>query len=152
MAVLGALGELRERGVPEVAVDVSEAGDVRGGAQPPPGRPDPGISPDLVTGLGADAAAETLVKALVRVGKDLGIPAAGGLDRVALGARPLAYVGCTLALGPFVAAPAPSAGLPWPGRGAGPSRRDGGGAGAKGGDRRSARAGGGNGRWPRPGR
>ena len=40
------------------------------------------IGPDLVAGLGVDAAAETLIKALVRIGTDLGIPvAADGIER-----------------------------------------------------------------------
>ncbi len=75
------------------------------------------IGPDLVAGLGVDAAAETLVKALVRVGKDLGIPVvADGIERA--GQRDLlAAMGCTLGLGPFVAAPVPPASSPaWPGR------------------------------------
>ena len=63
-------------------------------------------------GLGVDAAAETLVKALVRVGKDLGIPVvADGIERA--GQRDLlAAMGCTLGLGPFVAAPVPPASIP----------------------------------------
>jgi EAL domain-containing protein (putative c-di-GMP-specific phosphodiesterase class I) len=70
------------------------------------------IGPDLVAGLGVDAAAETLIKALVRVGKDLGIPVvADGIER-AEQRDLLAAMGCTLGLGPFVAAPVPPASLP----------------------------------------
>ncbi len=110
-AILRGLGELRERGV-RLAVDVSGAGYgtlarlshhpvdlIR-------------VGPDLVGGLGVDAAAETLIKALVRVGKDLGIPVvADGIER-AEQRDLLAAMGCTLGLGPFVAAPVPPASLP----------------------------------------
>jgi len=110
-AVLSALGELRERGV-RLAVDVSEAG--YGSLARLSHHPVDliRISPDLVAGLGVDAAAETLVKALVRVGKDLGIPVvADGIER-AEQRDLLAAMGCTLGLGPFVAAPVPPASIP----------------------------------------
>jgi diguanylate cyclase (GGDEF)-like protein/PAS domain S-box-containing protein len=110
-AVLSALGELRERGV-RLAVDVSEAG--YGSLARLSDHPVDliRISPDLVAGLGVDAAAETLVKALVRVGKDLGIPVvADGIER-AEQRDLLAAMGCTLGLGPFVAAPVPPASIP----------------------------------------
>ncbi len=108
--VLRGLGELREQGV-RLAVDVSAAGYgslarlshhlvdlVR-------------IGPDLVAGLGVDAAAETLVRALIRIGQDLGIPVvADGIERA--GQRDLlASMGCVLGMGMFVAGPVPPAGI-----------------------------------------
>jgi diguanylate cyclase (GGDEF)-like protein/PAS domain S-box-containing protein len=110
-AVLRGLGELRERGV-RLAVDVSAAGYgslARLGHHPVDLVR---IGPDLVAGLGVDAAAEILIKALVRVGKDLGIPVvADGIER-AEQRDLLAAMGCTLGLGPFVAAPVSPASLP----------------------------------------
>ena len=108
--VLRGLGELREQGV-RLAVDVSAAGYgslarlshhlvdlVR-------------IGPDLVAGLGVDAAAETLVRALIRIGQDLGIPVvADGIER-AEQRDLLASMGCVLGMGMFVAGPVPPAGI-----------------------------------------
>ena len=113
-AVLRGLGELRERGV-RLAVDVSAAGYgslARLGQHPVDLVR---IGPDLVAGLGVDAAAEILIRALVRVGRDLGIAVvADGIER-AEQRDLLAAMGCTLGLGPFVAAPAPPASsLAWP--------------------------------------
>ena len=102
--VLRGLGELRERGV-RLAVDVSAAG--YGSLARLSHHPVDlvRIGPDLVAGLGVDAAAETLIKALVRIGKDLGIPvAADGIER-AEQRDLLAAMGCVLGLGPFVAGP-----------------------------------------------
>ncbi|HEY5355107.1 MAG TPA: EAL domain-containing protein [Streptosporangiaceae bacterium] len=110
-AVLRELGELREQGV-RLAVDISGAGYgwlarlshhpvdlVR-------------IGPDLVAGLGADAAAETLIKALVQVGQDLGIQvAADGIERPEQRDL-LAVMGCALGLGPLVAGPVPPVTIP----------------------------------------
>jgi len=110
-AVLRELAELREQGV-RLAVDISDAGYgwlarlshhpvdlVRTG-------------PDLVAGLGVDAAAETLIKALVRVGQDLGIQvAADGIERPEQRDR-LAVMGCALGLGPLIAGPVPPITLP----------------------------------------
>jgi diguanylate cyclase (GGDEF)-like protein/PAS domain S-box-containing protein len=110
-AVLRGLGDLRERGV-RLAVDVSEAryGSLARLSHHPVDLIR--IGPDLVAGLGVDAAAETLIKTLVRVGKDLGIPVvADGIER-AEQRDLLAAMGCTLGLGPFVAAPVPPASLP----------------------------------------
>ena len=112
-AVLRELGELRERGV-RLAVDVSGAGygSLAGLSHHPVDLVR--IGPGLVAGLGVDAAAETLLKALVRVGKDLGIEvAADGIETA--GQRDLlAAMGCVLGLGPFVAGPVPPASMPGP--------------------------------------
>jgi EAL domain-containing protein (putative c-di-GMP-specific phosphodiesterase class I) len=109
--VLRGLAELRERGV-RLAVDVSEAGYgslARLSRQPVDLIR---IGPDLVAGLGVDAAAETLIKALVWVGKDLGVQVvADGIER-AEQRDLLAAMGCVLGLGPFVAGAVPSASIP----------------------------------------
>ena len=117
-AVLRELGELRERGV-RLAVDVSGAGygSLAGLSHHPVDLIR--IGPRLVTGLGVDAAAEILLKALVRVGRDLGIQvAADGIETA--GQRDLlAAMGCVLGLGPFVAGPVPPASMPGPAGGQG---------------------------------
>ena len=108
--VLRGLGELRERGV-RLAVDISAAG--YGSLARLSDHPVDlvRIGPDLVAGLGVDAAAETLVRALVEIGKDLGIPvAADGIER-AEQRDLLAAMGCVLGMGMFVAGPVPPAGL-----------------------------------------
>jgi EAL domain-containing protein (putative c-di-GMP-specific phosphodiesterase class I) len=65
-----------------------------------------------VAGLGVDAAAETLIRALVRIGQDLGIPvAADGIER-AEQRDLLAAMGCVLGMGPLIAGPVPPAGVP----------------------------------------
>ena len=110
-AVLRQLGELREQGV-RLAVDISGAGYgwlarlshhpvdlVR-------------IGPGLVAGLGVDAAAEILIKALVRAARDLGIQvAADGIERPQQRDL-LAAAGCALGLGPLLAGPVPPADPP----------------------------------------
>jgi diguanylate cyclase (GGDEF)-like protein/PAS domain S-box-containing protein len=104
------LGELRERGV-RLAVDISAAG--YGSLARLSHHPVDlvRIGPDLVAGLGVDAAAETLIRALVQIGKDLGIPvAADGIER-AEQRDLLAAMGCVLGMGLFVAGPVPPAGL-----------------------------------------
>ena len=109
--VLRGLGELRERGV-RLAVDISAAG--YGSLARLSHHPVDlvRIGPDLVAGLGVDAAAETLVRALVRIGKDLGIPVvADGIER-AEQRDLLAAMGCVLGMGMFVAGPVPPAGIP----------------------------------------
>jgi EAL domain-containing protein (putative c-di-GMP-specific phosphodiesterase class I) len=108
--VLRSLGELRERGV-RLAVDISAAG--YGSLARLSHHPVDlvRIGPDLVAGLGVDAAAETLIRALVRIGRDLGIPvAADGIER-AEQRDLLAAMGCVLGMGTFVAGPVPPAGL-----------------------------------------
>ncbi len=108
--VLRGLGELRERGV-RLAVDISAAG--YGSLARLSHHPVDlvRIGPDLVAGLGVDAAAETLIRAVVRIGKDLGIPvAADGIERA--GQRDLlAAMGCVLGMGMFVAGPVPPASI-----------------------------------------
>ena len=110
-AVLRGLGELRERGV-RLAVDISAAG--YGSLARLSHHPVDlvRIGPDLVAGLGVDAAAETLIRALVQIGEDLGIPvAADGIERA--GQRDLlAAMGCVLGMGRLVAGPVPAASLP----------------------------------------
>jgi diguanylate cyclase (GGDEF)-like protein/PAS domain S-box-containing protein len=108
--VLRGLGELRERGV-RLAVDISAAG--YGSLARLSDHPVDlvRIGPGLVAGLGVDAAAETLVRALVEIGKDLGIPvAADGIER-AEQRDLLAAMGCVLGMGMLVAGPVPPAGL-----------------------------------------
>jgi EAL domain-containing protein (putative c-di-GMP-specific phosphodiesterase class I) len=108
--VLRSLGELRERGV-RLAVDISAAG--YGSLARLSHHPVDlvRIGPDLVAGLGVDAAAETLIRALIRIGRDLGIPvAADGIER-AEQRDLLAAMGCVLGMGVFVAGPVPPAGL-----------------------------------------
>lgn len=109
--VLRGLGELRERGV-RLAVDISAAG--YGSLARLSHHPVDlvRIGPDLVAGLGVDAAAETLIRALVRIGKDLGIPvAADGIER-AEQRDLLAAMGCVLGMGTFVGGPVPPASIP----------------------------------------
>jgi diguanylate cyclase (GGDEF)-like protein/PAS domain S-box-containing protein len=108
--LLRGLGELRERGV-RLAVDISAAG--YGSLARLSHHPVDlvRIGPDLVAGLGVDAAAETLIRALVQIGKDLGIPvAADGIERTEQRDL-LAAMGCVLGMGLFVAGPVPPAGL-----------------------------------------
>ena len=138
-AVLRGLGELRERGV-RLAVDISAAG--YGSLARLSHHPVDlvRIGPDLVAGLGVDAAAETLIKALVRVGRDLGIPvAADGIER-AEQRDLLAAMGCILGPRPLRCRARAAGQSPWPGRWPGSGRRDGGRAGAGRGDSRRTRA------------
>ena len=112
-AVLRALGELRERGV-RLAVDVSDAGyaSLAGLSHHPVDLVR--IGPGLVAGLGVDGTADTLFRALVRVGEDLGIQVTADGIETAEQRDLLASMGCVLGLGPFVGAPVPPASMPGP--------------------------------------
>jgi EAL domain-containing protein (putative c-di-GMP-specific phosphodiesterase class I) len=103
-------GELRERGT-RLAVDISGAGFAavaRLGQLPVDLIV---VGPELVAGLGADAAAETLARAAAAVGRDLGLTvAATGIERAG---QPelLARIGCRIGMGPLLAGPLPPDGV-----------------------------------------
>jgi len=104
------VGELRERGT-RLAVDISGAGFAavaRLGQLPADLIV---VGPELVAGLGADAAAETLARAAAAVGRDLGLTvAATGIERA--GQRELlARIGCRIGMGPLLAGPVPPDGV-----------------------------------------
>ncbi|HUY49032.1 MAG TPA: GGDEF and EAL domain-containing protein [Streptosporangiaceae bacterium] len=104
------LGELRERGV-RLAMDVSSAdcGSLPRLSQLPVDMLK--IGPELVAGLGTDTVAETLIRAMARVGHDLGIEVvADGIER-AEQRELLAAMGCALGMGAFVAGPMPPEGV-----------------------------------------
>lgn len=105
-ALLRGLGELREHGV-RLAVDVSAAnlGSLAQLGELPVDVIK--IGPALMAGLGADASAETLIRAMVTVGRDLGLTAMADGIQDAGQAEVLAAMGCTLGKGPFVTGPVP---------------------------------------------
>ncbi len=112
-ASLGGLGVLRERGV-RLAVDVcaAELGSLAQLGELPVDVIK--IGPALVAGLGADASAETLIRAMVTVGKDLGLTVmADGIEHAGQ-AELLAAMGATLGKGPLVTGPVPPASLAQP--------------------------------------
>ncbi len=104
--VLRGLAELRERGI-RLAMDASSADTValaRLGRLPVDMIR---VGPGLVAGLGVRAAAETLIRAIVRVGRDLDIEVvADGIDR-AEQRDLLTAMGCAIGMGAFLAGPLP---------------------------------------------
>jgi diguanylate cyclase (GGDEF)-like protein/PAS domain S-box-containing protein len=100
------LAELRERGV-RLAVDATGAGLgvlARLGHLPVDLVR---IGPAVVAGVGVDAAAETLIRAVLRIGADHGVEVvADGIDRAEQRDR-LAALGCDLGMGPLLAGPVP---------------------------------------------
>jgi diguanylate cyclase (GGDEF)-like protein/PAS domain S-box-containing protein len=100
------LGELRERGV-RLAMDAASA-DAAALARLSRLPVDMiRIGPALVAGLGVRAAAETLIRAIVRVGRDLDIEVvADGIER-AEQRDLLTAMGCAIGMGAFLAGPLP---------------------------------------------
>ena len=100
------LGELRERGV-RLAMDAASA-DAAALARLSRLPVDLiRIGPALVAGLGVRAAAETLIRAIVRVGRDLDIEVvADGIER-AEQRDLLTAMGCVIGMGAFLAGPLP---------------------------------------------
>ncbi len=100
------LGELRERGV-RLAMDAASA-DAAALARLSRLPVDMiRIGPALVAGLGVRAAAETLIRAIVRVGRDLDIEVvADGIER-AEQRDLLTAMGCVIGMGAFLAGPLP---------------------------------------------
>jgi len=108
--MLRGLGELRERGV-RLAMDcaATDLGSLARLGQLPADLIR--IGPALVAGLGVDAAAEPLVRAMIQVGVDLGIQVvADGVDR-AEQRDLLAAMGCGLGIGGLLAGPVPPDGV-----------------------------------------
>jgi diguanylate cyclase (GGDEF)-like protein/PAS domain S-box-containing protein len=100
------LGELRERGV-RLAMDAASA-DAAALARLSRLPVDMiRIGPALVAGLGVRAAAETLIRAIVRVGRDLDVEVvADGIER-AEQRDLLTAMGCSIGMGAFLAGPLP---------------------------------------------
>jgi diguanylate cyclase (GGDEF)-like protein/PAS domain S-box-containing protein len=108
--MLRGLGELRERGV-RLAMDAAGAdlGALARLGQLPVDLIR--IGPALVAGLGVDAAAEPLIRTMIRVVMDLGIEVvADGVDR-AQQRDLLAAMGCGLGMGDLLAGPVPPDGV-----------------------------------------
>jgi diguanylate cyclase (GGDEF)-like protein/PAS domain S-box-containing protein len=108
--VLRGLGELRERGV-RLAMDAAstDAAALARLSRLPVDMIR--IGPALVAGLGVRAAAETLIRAIVRVGRDLDIEVvADGIDR-AEQRDLLTALGCAIGMGAFLAGPLPPGSL-----------------------------------------
>jgi diguanylate cyclase (GGDEF)-like protein/PAS domain S-box-containing protein len=104
--VLRGLGELRERGV-RLAMDAAstDAAALARLSRLPVDMIR--IGPALVAGLGVRAAAETLIRAIVRVGRDLDIEVvADGIER-AEQRDLLTALGCAIGMGAFLAGPLP---------------------------------------------
>ena len=75
------------------------------------------IGPGLVAGLGTRAAAETLIRAIVRVGRDLDIEVvADGIER-AEQRDLLTAIGCAAGMGAFLGGPLPAGQRDGPGHG-----------------------------------
>ncbi|HTT53183.1 MAG TPA: EAL domain-containing protein [Streptosporangiaceae bacterium] len=117
------LGELRERGV-RLAMDASSA-DIATLARLSQHRVDLiRVGPGLVAGLGTRAAAETLIRAIARVGRDLGIEVvADGIER-AEQRDLLIAIGCTTGMGAFLGGPLPAGSVPSLAMGSGRTGRE----------------------------
>jgi diguanylate cyclase (GGDEF)-like protein/PAS domain S-box-containing protein len=104
--MLRGLSELREHGV-RLAMDASSA-DTAALARLSQLPVDMiRVGPGLVAGLGVQAAAETLIRAIVRVGRDLGIEVvADGIEREQQRDL-LTAMGCAVGMGAFLAGPLP---------------------------------------------
>jgi diguanylate cyclase (GGDEF)-like protein/PAS domain S-box-containing protein len=104
--LLRGLGELRERGV-RLAIDSSST-DTAALARLSRFPVDMiRIGPGLVAGLGVRAAAETLIRAIARIGRDLDIEVvADGIER-AEQRDLLTALGCAIGMGAFLAGPLP---------------------------------------------
>jgi diguanylate cyclase (GGDEF)-like protein/PAS domain S-box-containing protein len=105
--LLRGLGELRERGV-RLAIDSSST-DTAALARLSRFPVDMiRIGPGLVAGLGVRAAAETLIRAIARIGRDLDIEVvADGIER-AEQRDLLTALGCAIGMGAFLAGPLPA--------------------------------------------
>ena len=108
--IMRGAGELRERGT-RLAVDISGAGFAALARLGQLSADLIVIGPEVVAGLGVDAAAETLARAAGAVGRDLGLTvAATGIERA--GQREvLARIGCRIGMGPLLAGPLPPGGV-----------------------------------------
>jgi diguanylate cyclase (GGDEF)-like protein/PAS domain S-box-containing protein len=104
--VLRGLGELREHGV-RLAIDASSTNTAALARLSRLPVDMIRIGPGLVAGLGVRAAAETLIRAIVRVGRDLDIDVvADGIER-AEQRDLLTVMGCAIGMGAYLAGPLP---------------------------------------------